>query len=236
VQIISLSAPQPKCGKDTLYELFKQRHTDLNVYRLAFGDYLKKEVAEMLYASRYVYLPVDYIIEEMNDQSLKDKPMAALSLDCLIDCEFKRWALQHHAKYAPRSLRWYLQYYATDYMRKFKGEEFYWIGKVMDTIKTMPSDSYVFITDTRSINEAETLRNNRALMLKVVPDWELPVIVKHGSDTALDNYKFDSVIINRKDDKLSMVYELEALLGGTFLINPHYSKKTHNNRSNKLYG
>ena len=214
MKLISLSAPQPKCGKDTLYELFKQRHKDLNVYRLAFGDYLKQEVAEMLYASRYVYLPVEYIIEEMNDQNVKDKPMAALSLDGLIDCEFKRWALQHHAKCAPRSLRWYLQYYATDYMRKFKGEEFYWINKVMSTINTMPDDSYVFITDTRSINEADTLKAKGALMLNVVPDWELPVIVKHESDMALDNYKFDWRVINRKDDKFSMVDSLDDILLG----------------------
>lgn len=216
MQIISLSAPQPKCGKDTLYELFKHRHKDLNVYRLAFSDYLKQEVAEMLYASRYAYLPVECIIEEMNDQNVKDKPMAALSLDCLIDCEFKRWALKHHAKYAPRSLRWYFQYYATDYMRKFKGEEFYWIDKVIDTINTMADDSYVFITDTRSINEAYILKAKGALMLNVVPDWELPKIIKHESDTALDDYQFDYEIINRKDDKFSMVYDVEALLGLPF--------------------
>ena len=212
MNIISLSAPQPKCGKDTLYETFKSRHPELNVYRLAFGDYVKQEVAELLYQSRYVYLPVEYIIEEMNDQNVKDKPMAALSLDCLKDSEFKRWAVEHFGKYAPRSLRWYLQYYATDFMRKHKGLETYWVDKLLDTLKVMPEDSHVFVTDTRSLTEAGALKGLGAHMIKIVPDWELPVITKHVSDTALDDYKFDVELINIKDNKEIIVDLLEDYL------------------------
>lgn len=217
MNIISLSAPQPKCGKDTLYETFKSRHPELKVYRLAFGDYVKQEVAELLYESRYVYLPVEYIIEEMNDQNVKDKPMAALSLDCLKDSEFKRWAVEHFGKYAPRSLRWYLQYYATDFMRKHKGLETYWVDKLLDTLKVMPEDSHVFVTDTRSLTEAEALRDLGASMLNIVPDWELPVIIKHESDTALNDYKFDLTVINKSGDKEAMVSSLESYLFGLCL-------------------
>lgn len=212
MKLISLSAPQPKCGKDTLYDTFKSLHPELKVYRLAFGDYVKQEVAELLYESRYVYLPVEYIIEEMNDQNVKDKPMAALSLDCLKDSEFKRWAVEHFGKYAPRSLRWYLQYYATDFIRKHKGLETHWVDKLVDTLKVIPEDSYVFITDTRSLTEAEALRGLGAYMVKIVPDWELPNITKHESDTALDDYKFDLEIINKADDKKAMVKLLEWYL------------------------
>lgn len=214
MNIISLSAPQPKCGKDTLYELFKSRHQHLNVYRLAFGDYLKQEVAQLLYESRYVYLPIKYILEEMNDQSIKDKPMAALSLDCIKDCEFKRWALQHYGKYAPRSLRWYLQQYSTDFMRKHKGLETYWVDKLLDTLKVMPEDSYVFITDTRSITEADSLRALGAHMVKIIPDWELPSITKHESDTALDDYKFDVKLTNVSGNVSAMVDSLDSYLNG----------------------
>jgi len=212
MKIISLSAPQPKCGKDTLYETFKSLHPELKVYRLAFGDYVKQEVSELLYESRYVYLPTEYIIEEMNDQNVKDKPMAALSLDCLKDSEFKRWAVEHFGKYAPRSLRWYLQHYATDFIRKHKGLETYWVDKLLDTLKVMPEDSHVFITDTRSLTEAEALRGLGAYMVKIIPDWELPVITKHVSDTALDDYKFDLEIINVQGDCMSMVDSLENYL------------------------
>ncbi len=93
-----------------------------------------------------------------------------------------------------------LQYVGTDTIRK--QNEDYWVDFVINFLKMFETDwDFVLIPDTRFVNEAEKMRANfDTVVLRI----ERPGFVsnlsleqqQHPSETSLDNYEFDTVILN----------------------------------------
>lgn len=89
------------------------------------------------------------------------------------------------------TVRKYLQRLGTEAGRKVLGENI-WVDTAMSTLEV--GGKYVF-TDVRFINEADAIRNLGGKVIRI----ERPgtdAINAHPSETALDGYDFDQVIVN----------------------------------------
>jgi hypothetical protein len=107
----------------------------------------------------------------------------------------------------PMSVRDLLQKLGTEALRNGLHENT-WVNALMAdyTIKT----NWV-ITDTRFPNEAEAIKQRDGIILTITNPDVSPVN-RHVSETALDNYPFDYVIVNDGKDLGSLIKSVEEFL------------------------
>jgi hypothetical protein len=107
----------------------------------------------------------------------------------------------------PMSVRDLLQKLGTEALRNGLHENT-WVNALMAdyTIKT----NWV-ITDTRFPNEAEAIKQRDGIILTITNPDVSPVN-RHVSETALDNYPFDHVIVNDGKDLGSLIKSVEEFL------------------------
>lgn len=90
-----------------------------------------------------------------------------------------------------------LQRLGTECGRKVLGEDV-WVRATMDKVT---DHDHVVITDVRFPNEAEAVRAAGGLMVRIVrPGVE--AVNRHASETALDGFDFDVVVVNDGDAAL----------------------------------
>lgn len=201
--VISLSADCPQSGKDTLFSLYQIY--DPFAMRIAFGDEVRNDLLYMFKNSWKMGM-TNELFKAINDTA-KDKDLECLKLANLVDCDFKRYMVNHFDPARPRSLRFYLQRYATDYIRVHKKNELAWINRVMPTIQhCILMGRTVFITDTRMPTEFNTLKETGAVMVKVKADWNNPE--DNAYESLLKDYKFDLEVTNVKHEPHKMFNEL----------------------------
>ena len=89
-----------------------------------------------------------------------------------------------------------LQFWGTEFRRK-KINWDYWVNKVKEKIDAEPDRDYV-IPDVRFINEAKFIKSRKGVIWKVVrPNFEITDRdARHISETELDNWRFDRIIVN----------------------------------------
>jgi hypothetical protein len=162
-------------GKDEVAQAVNSfRPEDSNLAIVKFADALKDATCALLNCTR----------EELEDQNFKET-------ECGI---------------SGMTYRKFLQRFGTEAMRDTFGSNF-WIQCLVPTLKeqanTLSNGSYILVTDTRFLSEAEFLRSCGGKILRVNRPG-LPEDL-HVSETELDTYDFDMVIEN--DETLADLYE-----------------------------
>ncbi|MGL5583259.1 MAG: hypothetical protein ACRDCE_20220 [Cetobacterium sp.] len=157
---ISLSAFEPQSGKDTLAYLLKTHFEaqGKTVKIIAFGDALRKHVAGMFDTSAYptnmlkLMSPAkDSVSEEYAIKNVR-KGYSEYQYFMAVTKEFD--------PEEPRSLRFHMQHYGTDFIREFKQLEHHWIEVVTSTMADWAIEDVdvVIVTDTRFPAEFDVLK------------------------------------------------------------------------------
>lgn len=185
-KLIGLTGPAGS-GKDTIADYLCAKH---GFARYAYADPLRLEVATAFGIS------VDILI----DRERKEKPTDLLALECCSDPFFvaslndKHWVNHNFA--LPRSPRWIMQQWGTNYRREYDGQD-YWIRQAENAIADMDRAGItrIVITDARFEDEADFVRNKRGQIWHVHrPD--LSAVHAHISERGIAICDEDIEIIN----------------------------------------
>lgn len=100
-----------------------------------------------------------------------------------------------------------LQYVGTEVIRKQKPE--YWVDFIVGILEMFSDEwDYVIIPDTRFPNENDTFKNKGfdiATVRVIRPNFDNGLTEEqksHESEIALDNYRFDYLIVNNGDETI----------------------------------
>lgn len=220
--ILALNSIRGKSGKDTLIEYIEAK--GLKVHRVAFADTLKKECAGVLAKE-----PLCNVLNLWMHQSRKDNPQPGLCIRALPPSDYRDWLWARYAgkqqtvddqfcTETPRSLRWHLQQYGTEYIREHLGKPNYWLDKgLVQVLNGLgdPSVDVVVVTDMRLPNEYAELANAGAKLVRIVRNWHIPevdTVPYHQSDIALMAHAFDALVVNEWGKPEAMYDQIKEFL------------------------
>lgn len=228
-KILALNSIRGKSGKDTLIGLLESEGR--SVFRVAFADILKKECAEVLAGSNGDFAGL--MLNDMHN-SQKDTKRHALSVSQIADSPYKSWLHSQHytvdSALEPRSLRWHLQQYGTEYKRVHLKDPDVWLNaglKVVEEALAAKQHRFIVVTDMRLPNEVAGLMriHNRqdnpsrfnhfmpkVARVRIVRDWFIPGVDDqpyHISDIALMAHPFDGLVVNRLGEPWAMLDQLK---------------------------
>lgn len=203
-------------GKDTAAKLFIQKY---GYRRIAFADALYLEVANAFGVT----------VEFLNNRDTKETPLPELALAHCQDANFvqvlREMAAEQQALEldAPRSPRWILQMWGTEYRRVSRfGYDAYWLDRVGDVINANPTVNFV-ITDVRYKNEANfvtqsvpgrfgrLVRVRRPLLEeKEAQERAAKGTAAHRSETEMLGYPVDHEAFNTEGNPAALHQDLNA--------------------------
>lgn len=213
--LLCLNSIRGKSGKDTLIGLLESEGR--KVFRVAFADVLKRMCAEELAGPRK---GLAVMFERDMHSSAKDKPCPGLAVEELersAYTDFLKSRMESRDDFQkPRSLRWHLQTFGTQYHREFLGKPNVWFDLGMIEVrKALESGTYdhVVVTDMRMVNEYEGLLYAPSVKtIRIVRDWFIPGVddqTYHISDIALMAHPFDALVVNRLGEPWAMLDQLK---------------------------
>ncbi|AUV61724.1 hypothetical protein HOS76_gp30 [Pseudomonas phage Henninger] len=212
--IIALTSERGRSGKDTLVELLREYgHV---VHRVAFGDVLKRQCAEVLTFEDSARI----VMESHCHTDLKDAAFEELAINEIPDTEYRQWLIDnrtdpvlHRFMGQARSPRWHLQQYGTGFRRNFQGQPDVWLLEGLKEIKKAPKKSLVVVTDMRQANEYEALAIRQAHLVRLHRNWVIPAVDEaplHATDIELRDFQMDAVVENRWGYASDMLDQLIA--------------------------
>lgn len=186
--------------------------------RVAFADALYQEVARAFGVS----------VEFLNHRDTKERPLPQLALKHCPDPRFVAVALKatgicravrqaygqprkampagvfrrlKKVLTQPRSPRWILQLWGTEYRRRLDGDD-YWRQRVAALITAAPNHNFV-VTDVRFINEAMLLKQYGATLARVIrpslAGGADPALL-HVSEREMLSYPTDYEVVNEEGE------------------------------------
>lgn len=212
--LISLSALQPRSGKDTLAD----KLIDIlpKTCKVAFADKLRATAGYVFNQSmvsatnfelccnskakdtKFHYLAPRYVDHLQYRGMLFDK---GFSLD------------------EPMSCRQHLQLFGNDFIKDVMGLENHWMDCLRTTIQVRKDQGFEFIiiTDARSPNEFDMVKaeSGKTFLIERVgfPDDIHTNAPRHAVETHADNYNFDHRLHNHYGFPDVMVTQVKAYLG-----------------------
>lgn len=191
-------------GKDTLAKYLVNNY---GFTRLAYGDGVYAEVAKAFNTT----------VEALQVRETKETPQAHLALVHCADLEFIQVMLSHFKVAAPevdaflnepRSPRWVLQYWGTEYRRAAHPR--YWLDIVDAQLDDLDR---AVITDVRFPNEVDIVTDRDGHVRRIVMDPE-PVrdnTAGHDSERSLDSLSIPTMT-NRVGDLSVLHAQADALM------------------------
>lgn len=201
-QIISLSAPRPQSGKDTLANQIVEHFGKDRVATIAFGDYLRDCVSHLFGAEASLE-----VYERLQD-SRKDAVTELCVGTGIVHTDYRNFLLSKginlHQYQTPR---FHMQMFGNDYIKGDLGLEDFWVDVVARRIewlkRSKPNLKYIIVTDTRSPNEFEWLKAQGAQFYKIrrTPDFPRDVHDEvghqHPVELHVSEMSLDYVLWNR---------------------------------------
>lgn len=211
--LLCLNSIRGKSGKDTLIGLLESEGR--KVFRVAFADVLKEMCAQVLAGG-----PGELATAYQRDmhKSIKDKPQSCLGISQIAHSSYQHWLRKTYWEEpsAPKSLRWHLQTFGTQYHREFLGKPDVWFDLGMKEVRQGLEDSsydHVVVTDMRMPNEySGLLYAPKVKTIRIVRDWFIPGVDDqsyHISDIALMAHPFDALVVNRLGEPWAMLDQLK---------------------------
>lgn len=202
VQIISLSAPRPRSGKDTLADMLVEHYGSGRVVTIAFGDYLRECVSHLF---GHVHATD---LRHRLDTFEKDVRAHCWAGHNLVHADFREWMIQNgHSLMEKRSPRWYMQHFGNDYVKGHMGLENFWVDVVDRRIEQLYRNNQklelIIVTDTRSPNEFEWLQSTGAKTINVVRTGfpkdvhDDPTRVPHPVELHALSWNYDHTLYNQ---------------------------------------
>ena len=212
-------------GKDTAakYLVLEQGYE-----RIGFADTLYREAAEAFGVT----------VEFLGNRETKEKELPELELARCKDPDYVACVAYHlghpeglvpEEMAKPRSPRFILQFWGTEYRRKgapglYVGDDSYWLNRVKDAMEAKPGQSFV-ITDVRFLNEFNFVRQYGGQLMRVrrphiesleLMDRASSGRAAHASETELLHVEVDAELLNEEGnpdslrDALMQTFELPA--------------------------
>ena len=207
--LIALTSERGRSGKDTLCELLAiEGH---RVYRVAFGDVLKKQCSHMLALEECQRI----VMESHCHTDLKDAAFEELAIDQIPESEYRDWLTDSGFLDVtiPRTPRWHLQQYGTGFRRNYKANPDVWLLEGLKEIKKAPKDALVVVTDMRQANEYAALSIRQAHLVRLSRDWAIPAVDEaplHATDIELRDFQMDACVVNKWGHASEMIDQLKA--------------------------
>lgn len=205
-RLIGLVAGAPQSGKDTLYgQIRKHIHPTSHsaVLQHAFGYHLKRALSEQFNGFNRACL---WQRIESND---KDTVDPNLSIVNVAGSDYFDWLTeQGHDVCCPRSARWHMKKFGTEYTREFLGKKDYWVERVESDLGDLRNCAHVnVVTDVRHHNEAEMLKRYGGVLVYIHAEWNTN---DQGgiSDGILTDADCDFAIYNPKNQPEKMLQQL----------------------------
>lgn len=165
-KLVGLVASAPGAGKDTFFKHLAA--TGAPVANIKFAAKLEQEV----YAHFRHLQPAD-LGWIRNHPEAKDKPFYFLAASELKSSGYRDWLYRNGVDSgAPRSMRWHLIEYGTNYIRRYCKMDSYWLsaGNAAAQLAHTYGQTAV-ITDVRFPNEAEAIRKAGGLLVFIDSPW-----------------------------------------------------------------
>lgn len=173
-------------GKDTFADRLVAAH---GFVKRGFADPLYEEVAGA-YRVTVVWL---------RERSRKELPQPELALVCCLGFSFRSMLEERgEDRYAPRSPRWVLEQWGTDYRRQYReANDAYWLDRMAEFAAERLHDGSrgLVIPDCRFANEARWVRANGGHVAHIMRP-ELVNVSSHVSALPLPPDLIDSTVCN----------------------------------------
>lgn len=171
-KLVGFAASGPGAGKDTTFKYLKA--SGLPVENIKFATKLEQEVYQQF--RKMNPKDLDWI---RNDPSAKDHPFHFLSVSSIeagfYNRSYKVWLrekLGFKGLDDPRSMRWHLIEYGTNYVRKYLGKDSYWLDEGMAAARLAHTKGLLpVITDVRFPNEAKAIKDAGGLLVYLNSPW-----------------------------------------------------------------
>lgn len=193
--IIGLSGPAGS-GKDTIADLLVA-HAGFK--KIAFADPLRSEVAAAFCIDPGI----------LSQRETKELPLHCLALSRCHDDGFAGLPFDLQA---PRSPRWTMQHWGTDYRRNQRPD--YWVNLTRERIKSLLTNELVrrfVIADVRFADEAELVRQMGGQIWQITREDMETIDSSHISEVSGSEFAPDVVINNSDTVKHLQARVLEAL-------------------------
>lgn len=193
-------------------------------YLVSQAGFTRTSFASSLYAE--VALAFGVSVEFLLNRDTKEKPLEALKLSRCKDRDFVAIALaiisvetrglpDTSELEKPRSPRWVLQIWGTEYRRRSRfGYDSYWLDQVAALVQNHPDSRFV-ITDVRFSNEADWVEGAGGILIRIRrPVLEAEeesarkagtVTALHPSETELRARKVAYTLINQEGSPDSLI-------------------------------
>lgn len=213
--IIALTSERGRSGKDTLVELLREEGHE--VYRVAFGDVLKRQCAGVLTHDKYAQV----VMESHCHTDLKDAVFEELAIKNLPETPYRDWLFFDDSRSKapsaydidePRSPRWHLQQYGTGFRRNHLQDPDVWLREGIKVVDQAPKGSLVVVTDMRQANEYAALSVRQAHLVRLSRDWHIAAVDDvplHATDIELRDYQMDALVVNRWGNARGMLDQLK---------------------------
>lgn len=206
--LIALTSERGRSGKDTLCEYLAIE--GFKVYRVAFGDVLKRRCAQTLCLDESARI----VMESHCHSDLKDAQFEELAIDQIPESEYQDWLLTRgEDPFIARTPRWHLQKFGTEFSRNYKENKDVWLLEGLKEIKKAPKDALVVVTDMRQANEYAALSIRQAHLVRLSRDWRIPAVDDaelHATDIELRDFQMDALVVNKWGHASEMIDQLKA--------------------------
>lgn len=171
--IVSITSYFPQSGKDSVVKAAREllEAKGIKTARLAFGDCLK-EVTLYCCQSGQLF-PEIYHKFRLALENDKDTAHPEFAIAKIGPSPYRKWLESTgHDVNTPRSARWHMWWFGTNYNREFLGKDDIWIKMVEKQIAKIhkeDSSTVIFITDTRFPLEVARLSELNAQFYCIVP-------------------------------------------------------------------
>lgn len=188
-------------GKDTAADHLVNAH---GFTKIAFADPLREEVAHV-----WRIPPGEHHM--FTDRTLKELPSKQFALALCREGEFAEaiigermdqqggalsYAEIYDILYTPRSPRWILQRWGTDYRRRLTADD-YWTKQTARRIEQLlATGANIVVSDVRFDNEAELIRNNDGAIWRLWRQQAVPAGYSHASEQPIYDHLVSKAINN----------------------------------------